>query len=47
MLKGALFECCEDFDQADEIYKAVLEENEAHQGAWKRRCCIAKVRNEG
>merc|ERR1711977_596614 len=30
VLKGALFECCEDFDQADEIYKAGLEEKMLH-----------------
>ena len=31
MLQGALCECCGDYDKAEEVYKKVLEENEAHQ----------------
>lgn len=44
VLQGALCECCGDYDKAEEVYKKVLEENEAHQGAWKRLCCVAKGR---
>lgn len=31
MLQGALCECCGDYDKAEEVYKKVFEENEAHQ----------------
>lgn len=31
VLQGALCECCGDYDKAEEVYKKVLEENEAHQ----------------
>ena len=31
MLQGALCECCGDYDKAEEVYKKILEENEAHQ----------------
>ena len=46
VLKGQLFECVEDYEKADEIYAQVLEENEAHQGAMKRRACIAKAQGD-
>jgi tetratricopeptide (TPR) repeat protein len=46
VLKGQLFECVEDYEKAEEIYSQILEENEAHQGAMKRRCCVAKAQGE-
>ena len=46
VLEGTLCECCEDFDKAEEIYRAILEENEVHQGAWKRLSCVYKAKGD-
>mmetsp|Transcript_5108 Transcript_5108/g.12806 ORF Transcript_5108/g.12806 Transcript_5108/m.12806 type:complete len:311 (-) Transcript_5108:52-984(-) len=46
VLKGQLFECCEDYESAEEIYAHILEEDEAHQRARKRRVCVAKAQGK-
>ena len=40
MLKGMLFEAMGDLNQATAIYGAIVEENEAHQGARKRMVAV-------
>jgi len=46
LLQGALCECCEDYGKAQEVYERILQENEAHQGAMKRQCCVAKAQGD-